>query len=248
MKNLIDIYIHTFNLAQKTKTEVAVSDLSSLLEEEAGAGLENFTTDDMQIPFIRILQALSPQLNKQDSMYMKGAEQGDIFNTVSQQVFRAEEGIIVVPCFFEKKFLEFALRSSGGGFITSDAPEANNSYQVDVVTLDSFFNNKFSNETTSIFIKIDLEGYDIKAISGAKEILLNYDCSVIFEFSKLTMKQKDYSIEDIQFFINKGFKLYDIYGMELNCKDLETKIFQLDKDHETCGNFILSKKKLNFSF
>ena len=58
-------------VAQKAKTEVAVSDLSSLLEEEAGAGLENFTTDDMQIPFIRILQALSPQLNKQDSLYIR---------------------------------------------------------------------------------------------------------------------------------------------------------------------------------
>ena len=104
-------------VAQKAKTEVAVSDLSLLLEEEAGAGLENFTTDDMQIPFIRILQALSPQLNKQDSMYIQGAEQGDIFNTVSQQVYKAEDGVFVVPCYFEKKFLEFALRSSGGGFI-----------------------------------------------------------------------------------------------------------------------------------
>jgi hypothetical protein len=104
-------------VAEKQATEVATSNLSLLLEEEAGAGLENFTTEDMQIPFIRILQALSPQLNKQDSMYIKGAEQGDIFNTVSQKVYRADEGVLVVPCFFEKKFLEFALRSSGGGFI-----------------------------------------------------------------------------------------------------------------------------------
>ena len=59
-------------VAEKKATDVAVSNLSSLLEEEAGAGLENFTTEDMQIPFIRILQALSPQLNKQDSMYIKG--------------------------------------------------------------------------------------------------------------------------------------------------------------------------------
>ena len=55
-------------VAEKQATDVAVSNLSSLLEEEAGAGLENFSTEDMQIPFIRILQALSPQLNKQDSM------------------------------------------------------------------------------------------------------------------------------------------------------------------------------------
>ena len=104
-------------VAEKKATEVAIPNLSSLLEEEAGAGLENFTTEDMQIPFIRILQALSPQLNKQDSMYIQGAEQGDIFNTVSQQVYKSDQGVIVVPCFFEKKFLEFALRSSGGGFI-----------------------------------------------------------------------------------------------------------------------------------
>ena len=42
-------------VASKKATDVAVPDLSSLLEEEAGAGLENFTTEDMQIPFIRIL-------------------------------------------------------------------------------------------------------------------------------------------------------------------------------------------------
>lgn len=147
----------------------------------------------------------------------------------------------------EKAIFNNFNNSDGGGFLTQENLESKNTYQVDVVALDSFFNKELFNNDTSIFIKIDLEGYDIKAINGAKEILLNQDCTVIFEFSKLTMKQKDYSIEDIQFFIDRGFKLYDIYGAELNCKDLETKIFELDEDHETCGNFILTKKKLNFS-
>jgi len=71
----------------------------------------------MQIPFIRIIQALSPQLQKDDPLYIKGAEQGDIFNTVSQEIYKQDEGVIVVPAFFEKKFLEFQLRSSGGGFV-----------------------------------------------------------------------------------------------------------------------------------
>jgi len=103
-------------VAQKKTTEVVVSELDKLLEEDSGAGLENFTTEDMQIPFIRILQALSPQLNKQDPLYIKGAEQGDIFNTVSGE-------ITVVPAYFEKKFLEFALRSTGGGFIKELSPD-----------------------------------------------------------------------------------------------------------------------------
>ena len=104
-------------IAQRKTTEVVASELDKMLEADAGVGLENITTDDMQIPFIRIIQALSPQLQKDDPLYIKGAEQGDIFNTVSQEVFKQDEGVIVVPAFFEKKFLEFQLRSSGGGFV-----------------------------------------------------------------------------------------------------------------------------------
>ena len=104
-------------VAQRKTTNVVASELDKMLEADAGVGLENITTDDMQIPFIRIIQALSPQLQKDDPLYIKGAEQGDIFNTVSQEVFKQDEGVIVVPAFFEKKFLEFQLRSSGGGFV-----------------------------------------------------------------------------------------------------------------------------------
>ena len=104
-------------VAQRKATNVVASELDKMLEADAGVGLENITTEDMQIPFIRIIQALSPQLQKDDPLYIKGAEQGDIFNTVSQEVYKQDEGVIVVPAFFEKKFLEFQLRSSGGGFV-----------------------------------------------------------------------------------------------------------------------------------
>ena len=104
-------------VAQKKTTQVVASELDKMLEADAGVGLENITTEDMQIPFIRIIQALAPQLQKDDPLYIKGAEQGDIFNTVSQEIYKQDEGVIVVPAFFEKKFLEFQLRSSGGGFV-----------------------------------------------------------------------------------------------------------------------------------
>ena len=138
--------------------------------------------------------------------------------------------------------------SSGGGFITTEIGESENNYKVNIVTLDYFFKDKNFQNDTSIFIKIDLEGYDFKAINGAKNIILNNDCSVIFEFSKMIMSQKDYSIKDIDFFLQKGFKLYDIYGNQISSKDLEAKIYKLDDDHDTCGNIILSKKKLDFNF
>jgi len=138
--------------------------------------------------------------------------------------------------------------SSGGGFITTEKPKSNNNYEVKVVNLDSFFESKKLSIDTSIFIKIDLEGYDLKAINGAKNLMLNYDCTVIFEFSKMIMNQSDYNIKDIDYFLNRGFVLYDMYGQTITSKELEKKIYELDQDHDTCGNFILSKKKLNFNF
>ena len=41
---------------------------------ELGTGLEHLTKDDTSTPFLSILQALSPQLNKNDGKYIKGAE------------------------------------------------------------------------------------------------------------------------------------------------------------------------------
>ena len=122
-------------VAQRKATNVVASELDKMLEADAGVGLENITTEDMQIPFIRIIQALSPQLQKDDPLYIKGAEQGDIFNTVTHQVWKAEEGIVVVPCYFEQKLLEFVPRSQGGGFVqelSKDHPDVLNvkTYQV----------------------------------------------------------------------------------------------------------------------
>ena len=93
------------------------ANLLSEMVADSGVGLSNVTAEDMQIPFLRILQALSPQLIKSNSDYIKGAEQGDIFNTVTHQVWKADEGITVVPCYFEQKLLEFVPRSQGGGFV-----------------------------------------------------------------------------------------------------------------------------------
>ena len=63
------------------------------------------------------LQPLSPQLIKTDSKFIKGASAGDIFNTVTGQFWEGDEGVTIIPCAYEMKFLEFQLRESGGGFL-----------------------------------------------------------------------------------------------------------------------------------
>lgn len=91
--------------------------LADAFAADAGFGFEEVTQSDLQIPFLRIIQALSPQLKKSDPAFIAGAGQGDIFNTVTNKVWLADEGVVVLPVFFQMKFLEFIPRSQGGGFV-----------------------------------------------------------------------------------------------------------------------------------
>ena len=89
----------------------------------AGGGLEEVTSEDVQIPFLRVLQALSPQIKKSDPAYIKGSEQGGIFNTVTKKFWSGDDGVLVIPTYFQKKLLEFVPRSEGGGFVGEINPK-----------------------------------------------------------------------------------------------------------------------------
>lgn len=101
-------------VAKKENSAVVVFDESVLLAD-AGLGLENITKDDIMIPRLSILQALSPQVNKRDGAYIEGAEQGSIFNNVTDNVFDGDKGITVVPISFRKAHLEW--KADRGGFV-----------------------------------------------------------------------------------------------------------------------------------
>ena len=95
------------------------TELAEVIAADAGTkmGFEEVTTDDLQMPFVRILHAMSPQLKKSDAAFIKGAAQGDIFNTVTNQFWSGGEGILVLPVYYQLKYIEFVPRSQGGGFV-----------------------------------------------------------------------------------------------------------------------------------
>ena len=81
---------------------------ASLLLEDAGSASDNMTADDMLIPRLRILQSGSPVVKKSDGAYVKGAEEGMIFDNVSNQFFAGETGITVVPVSYRRTFIEWS--------------------------------------------------------------------------------------------------------------------------------------------
>ena len=104
---------------KEESTEVAVAeDISSAMIEAAGEGA-NFDRDDMAIPFLRVLQKMSPQLSRKNGEYIEGAQEGMIMNTVTGELWEQNEGLFVIPCHHHFKQILWKPRDSGGGFVAA---------------------------------------------------------------------------------------------------------------------------------
>lgn len=90
---------------KKEKTELSLS-INDMLND-ASAGLENVSSEDLSIPFLRITQAMSPQVNERDGKYIDGCQQGDIFNTVDNTLYKGGKGVSVVPVAYKRNYLEW---------------------------------------------------------------------------------------------------------------------------------------------
>lgn len=81
----------------------------------AGMGFDNQTSQDMAIPFLSVLQALSPQIQEGDPSYIEGAKVGDLINTVTGELIKRPATF--VPCYTEHVYVEWVPRDAGGGFV-----------------------------------------------------------------------------------------------------------------------------------
>jgi len=104
-------------LAEKKASAVAVYEG---MEDLADFGFSEVTTEDLAIPFFRILQSMSPQKNKRDGAYVEGAEEGMFFNTVLNTVYDGVQGVEIIPCYYSRRFVEW--RPDNGGYVGSHDP------------------------------------------------------------------------------------------------------------------------------
>lgn len=114
-------------MATKEKTEVAsVKESANLpagmdMEEilrDSGAGVENMGMDDVAVPYLYVLQTNSPQVNPDHDAYIEGATAGMFYNNVSGEVYDGRKtGLTVIPCAYERKYVEWVPRDNGGGYV-----------------------------------------------------------------------------------------------------------------------------------
>jgi hypothetical protein len=75
---------------------------------------------DISIPYVYLLQSNSPQCNADHEKYIKGAAASMVLLTVSDKIFEGRTtGVTIVPCYYERKIMEWIDRDAGGGLIGS---------------------------------------------------------------------------------------------------------------------------------
>ena len=95
-------------MVKKSNSELSIGNINAdLIVKNAGKGLQNVSNDDITIPRLAIIQSGSPQRKKKDEKYIEGAEEGMIFNTVTNEVY---EKIEVIPCGYRKTYVEWVPR------------------------------------------------------------------------------------------------------------------------------------------
>lgn len=105
------------DVAVKEEKTTAVAALQMDFEADQGAGFEGADKDSYAIPFLAILQSNSPQCKKSDGKYVKGAEEGMLYETVGGAIYPGDAGVSVVPVAFRRAFVEWKPRGEGGGFV-----------------------------------------------------------------------------------------------------------------------------------
>lgn len=109
--------VATTSGAQTSALALQEQAVIDLIEEDSPA---EFNANELAIPFLKLLQAMSPEVTKASPKYIKGASAGDFCNSLTGDVYDGEAGIYVIPVFHRISITEWIPRNpdgSGGGFV-----------------------------------------------------------------------------------------------------------------------------------
>jgi hypothetical protein len=100
---------------ESTELDVAAQEeLLKMMAADSGKGVSTDIADNI-VPLVYILQSNSPQVQKKGEGYVQGAEAGMIWFRGSKTVVAGDDGILVVPCHFDKCWIEW--QPNRGGFV-----------------------------------------------------------------------------------------------------------------------------------
>jgi hypothetical protein len=142
--------------------------------EYAGMGMDKVGKDELLIPFLAILQPMSPIVTEGDN---DNAKPGRYYNTITGDLYDGEkEGVPFQLVDFERMFVEWIPRDSGGGIAGRYQPD-------DPFVLEEIQKNKGS----VVGIKL-ANGNDLVETYYAYGNILSQDLSQVESFAVLPLK------------------------------------------------------------
>ena len=142
---------------------------------------------------------------------------------------------------FHEDIYNNIISSTGSGFVVNKINN-NLDYKIKMVRLDNFFDLANLKKYELVFIKIDIEGHDIKAIYGSLNIIKRIKTVVMFEFSKMIYNSNFVEKNFVKFLNKNNLVITDLNLELLTLRELKNRLTKLDNSHQTCGNYLLFKK------
>lgn len=114
-------------LAKTVNGQLALNDYGI---EEGQTGFEGTDTNDFTIPYLTILQGISPQIGGAPDDRIEGAAIGDLMISSTKEIFKGKEGLIFQPCDKRTIWVEWTPRKTpdgrkiagGGKFVATHEP------------------------------------------------------------------------------------------------------------------------------
>ena len=104
-------------VVKKKVQEVVLSNVDQLFEENAGAGLATAPRENV-VPLIKIIQDQT-KADVKKILDDAGGKTGDLYNNVSYEIYDGDQGLIVVPCAYNRRYFVW-----GGGDFEGKPPIA----------------------------------------------------------------------------------------------------------------------------
>lgn len=108
--------------ATKAEVEEVKGELPFDMSADMGAGMEGADSESFAIPFLVVLQKMSPQCDEGQPGYLEDAKPGMLFNTVTGELYDGKEGVLFLPCAFQRRYILWGPRGSGNSFMGEYMP------------------------------------------------------------------------------------------------------------------------------
>ena len=96
---------------------LSVDKMPAHVKDSTGRGNENVSSDSMTIPRIKLLQKMSPEVDKHHASFIEGADPGHFLNSLTNENYGSE--LYAISVTFKDDHVVWKNREAGGGFLGS---------------------------------------------------------------------------------------------------------------------------------